>query len=211
MAASAWQKLTPLPRIEQLSEKVIRILGCNPGMKTLQGTNTYLVGSGKRKILIDTGEPKKSEYITNLRNTLTEYDSDIQEIVVTHWHNDHVGGVSDVCKEIIKSTEIGVSKFKRLSKPDIDLGSIAYKFIENNHIFKTEGATLRAILTPGHTEEHMVLYFEEENAIFSGDTVLGESTTRTWQAFLYYTSNDNKEDIHVVLSCLADVWIVLYQ
>lgn len=34
----------------------------------------------------------------------------------------------------------------------------------------------RAMLTPGHTEEHMVLYMEEENAIFAGDTLLGEST-----------------------------------
>ncbi|KAH3802231.1 endoribonuclease LACTB2-like [Dreissena polymorpha] len=168
-------KLTPILNIEKLSERVIRILGCNPGDFRLQGTNTYIVGKGKKRILIDTGDSDKPEYISNLKKVLKEHCCGIQEIIVTHWHEDHVGGVPDIHKNILTES-VRVSKFKRFEQQDEPISPVEYTFVENKHIFNTEGATLRAIHTPGHTEEHMVLYLEEENAVFSGDTILGEST-----------------------------------
>ncbi|KAH7340094.1 beta-lactamase-like protein [Rhizoctonia solani] len=91
-----------LPNIQKLSSLVTRVLGQNPGKFTLQdlpqGTNTYLIGRSPPYILIDTGEGKP-EYVGQLRKALEsspDGQCPISDIIITHKHMDHHGGLIDV-------------------------------------------------------------------------------------------------------------------
>lgn len=99
-------KLSELAKISVLSDRVIRILGCNPGPFTLQGTNTYLVGKGKQRVLIDTGEGNQPDYIKLLREVLDSNTVKLSSIILTHWHPDHIGGLEEVLRLVDNEGEL---------------------------------------------------------------------------------------------------------
>ena len=84
----------PLPKqppCEDLSPRVTCVLGSNPGSFTLNGTNLYLVGTGKRRILIDTGElGPREKVIASLRAAMRERGVEgLDHLIITHLHHDH--------------------------------------------------------------------------------------------------------------------------
>ncbi|KKZ67403.1 hypothetical protein EMCG_06931 [[Emmonsia] crescens] len=150
-------QLLQLSDVERLSSRVIRILDA--------GTNTYLIGQGHERLLIDTGEGRPI-WSESLKSTLENEKATIKTALLTHWHPDHIRGVPDLLK-ICPDVEI------HKNQPDAD----RQLNIEDGQLFKVEGATLRAYSTPGHTQDHMVFVLDEEDAMFTGDNVLGHGTS----------------------------------
>lgn len=86
--------LPPLALTEKVSEITWRVLGMNPGSHTLQGTNTWLIGSGDERILIDTGEDITAKAYTKLLLDVVFPSlgcKRLSKIILTHGHGDHQG------------------------------------------------------------------------------------------------------------------------
>lgn len=175
-------QLAHLPEVQRLSPACIRILGGNPGKFTLQGTNTYLVGTGARRLLIDTGEGKPS-WIAALRRTLAEEDAVISHALISHWHGDHQGGIKDL---------LALSADTKVLKSQPEDGQLD---IADGQKFSVDGATLTAVHTPGHTVDHMVFVFEEEDALFTADNVLGQGTAVFEDLATYLASLDRMKGL----------------
>lgn len=160
------------PEVARWSERVHVALGMNPGLFTGPGTNTYLIGTGPERILLDTGDGR-DEYLPVLERALADAGcTGIQEIVLTHGHPDHLGGVRSVLERF------GPLRVSKRPAPggDADLG-FAWEPLADDCVIRSEGATLRGIYTPGHAVDHLCFALDEEGAIFSGDNVLGAGTT----------------------------------
>ena len=161
-----------LPDVDVWSERVVVALGQNPGAFTGPGTNTYLVGTGRRRILLDTGEGR-AEYLPVLEQALARAGGvAIQEIVLTHGHPDHMGGVAKLIERY------GPLRVSKRPWPGVDdRYPVPVTPLDDGDRVACEGATLRAIHTPGHAEDHLCFRLEEEGSLFSGDNVLGVGTT----------------------------------
>ena len=136
------------------------LLAHNKTHNNKPGTNTYLIGRGHKRILIDTGEGKPT-WAANLQTVLSEENATVHQALLTHWHGDHVSGLPDLLR-ICPQAQI----FK--NQPDSTQTDI-----QEGQVFSVEGATLTAFHTPGHTVDHMVFMLEEENAMITGDSKCG--------------------------------------
>jgi glyoxylase-like metal-dependent hydrolase (beta-lactamase superfamily II) len=159
----------PFPTTATPTPLVGRVLGLNPGMMTGPGTNTYLVGR-RDPVLIDTGAGV-ADYPDLMERYLAERGwSRPSRVLLTHRHVDHVGGVAQLR---MKWRGLRVSKMRHkdsgLPEPIEDL--------RDGQVVEADGATLVPVHTPGHASDHLCYYLREEQALFTGDVVLGGSTT----------------------------------
>lgn len=97
----------------------------------------------------------------NVIRYLDDHDISISHVLLTHWHGDHTGGIADL---------LAHNPNTQVHKHELGQGQ---RNIVNGQKFRTQGATLRAVLTPGHTTDHTCFVLEEANALFTGDNVLG--------------------------------------
>lgn len=151
------------------SALVGRVLGLNPGLMTGPGTNTYLVGR-RDPILIDTGAGVAG-YLPLLERYLSERGwFRPSRVLLTHRHGDHLGGVTQLRQ---RWPDLSVAKMRHrdaaLPEPIDDL--------RDGDVVSGDGVSLVAVYTPGHASDHLCYYLREEAALFTGDVVLGGSTT----------------------------------
>ena len=85
--------------------------------------------------MIDTGDGESPEYLELLEKVLRESQVTVGEIVLTHWHGDHVGGIGPVRKSI--GQECRAWKFPR------DTGEDGYTELADGQEIETEGASLK--------------------------------------------------------------------
>jgi len=172
MAAPVMMGMT-MPESELWSPLVCVALGQNPGPFTGPGTNSYLVGAGEARLLLDPGQGEPA-YLPVLRRAMERCGCRaIQEIVLTHGHPDHIGGVRPVLQHFGRAP---VHKMPH-EQLDANYADLELRPLHDGARIETEGATLRAIHTPGHAPDHLCFMLEEERALFSGDNVLGVGTT----------------------------------
>jgi glyoxylase-like metal-dependent hydrolase (beta-lactamase superfamily II) len=168
----------PTGRIERPGPLVRRLLAPNPSPFTYTGTQTYIVGEGKVAV-IDPG-PDLPEHVEALTAALA--GERVAAIVCTHTHRDHspasrplqaaTGAPIVGCAAFHVETEDGGradEAFDRDYRPD--------RVLQDGEALSGPGWTLRAVATPGHTSNHLCLSLEENGALFSGDHVMGWSTT----------------------------------
>jgi len=161
----------------QLSPLIRRVVAKNPSMFTLHGTGTYIVGKGNVAI-IDPG-PNIPEHIAAVLETVR--GETVTDIVITHTHIDHSPATPHV-KAATQATTWGFGPHGTTHTGEQVEEGADYDFVPDrklgdNMLVEGNGWTLEAIHTPGHTSNHICLALKEENIMFSGDHVMGWSTS----------------------------------
>jgi glyoxylase-like metal-dependent hydrolase (beta-lactamase superfamily II) len=169
-------------QVEEIAPGVRRVLCNNPSPFTFKGTMSYIVGRGEVAI-IDPG-PDDETHIATLLDAVKH--ETVTHIVVTHTHRDHSPGAAKV-KAATSAATYGEGPH-RAARP-LHIGEAPRLDASNDTDFRPDhpladgdvmsgrGFALEAITTPGHTANHMAFGLRGQDLLFSGDHVMGWSTS----------------------------------
>jgi glyoxylase-like metal-dependent hydrolase (beta-lactamase superfamily II) len=157
--------------------QVRRILAPNPSPFTFTGTQTFIIGHGEVAV-IDPG-PDDPAHVEALLAALGSESA--AAILVTHTHRDH----SPASRPLAAATGAPIIGCAPLALEDagpradaaFDFDYAPDRVLEHGERSEGPGWTLEAVATPGHTSNHLCFAFVEQAALFTGDHVMGWSTT----------------------------------
>jgi glyoxylase-like metal-dependent hydrolase (beta-lactamase superfamily II) len=138
--------------------RVVRVLAPNPGPFTLEGTNTWIVGS-EPALVIDPGPDDRAHL-----EAVAQEAGTVRAILLTHDHPDHAAGAEQV------SGMVGAPVRAFRAGPGREQ-------LADGERIPADGAALRTVPAPGHTADHVVFLTEGEGGLFTGDAVLGRGTS----------------------------------
>jgi glyoxylase-like metal-dependent hydrolase (beta-lactamase superfamily II) len=172
----------PAGELQRVSALVRRLVAPNPGPFTFTGTCTYVVGDGD-VALIDPG-PDDAAHVDALLAALK--GERIGKIFVTHTHRDHspaarllqaaTGAEILGCAPFFPARELALGETNKLDAAN-DLDHRPDRVLGDGETIAGPGYSLRAVATPGHTMNHLCFELAEEKALFTGDHVMGWSTS----------------------------------
>lgn len=166
-------------QVEQVSSLIRRVIANNPSPFTFAGTGTYIVGRNNVAI-IDPG-PADQLHIDAILQVLE--GERITHVFVTHTHADHSPGCA-LLNQQRRITTYGFGAHQRFQDKDelvveepADFNFVPDVQVKHEDLIVGENWTIRCLHTPGHTSNHMCYLLEEEKALFTGDHVMGWSTS----------------------------------
>ncbi len=167
-SAETCRRMTPLVR---------RVLAGNPSAFTYTGTQTYVVGRGEVAV-IDPG-PALPEHVDAILASVA--GERVAAILCTHTHRDH-SPAAPLLKAATGAPIIGCAALVLddggpRADAAFDRGYAPDRVLADGQCLAGPGWTLAAVATPGHTSNHLCFALAQERALFTGDHVMGWSTT----------------------------------
>ena len=157
---------------------VRRVLAGNASAFSFTGTQTYLVGAGADLAVIDPG-PDESDHLDALLAAIG--DARVIAIACTHTHRDHSPAAAPLAAltgaPVIGCAALTLEDDGPRSDAAFDDSYAPDRVLEDGEQIAGQGWTLTALATPGHTSNHLCFALEQSGALFTGDHVMGWSTT----------------------------------
>ncbi|MBV9090155.1 MAG: MBL fold metallo-hydrolase [Mycobacteriaceae bacterium] len=149
-------------RLRRVTDSASVLLADNPGLMTLEGTNTWVL-SGPRSeemVVVDPG-PEDAEHVRQVAQV-----GKVSLVLISHRHGDHTGGIDQLVELTGAPVRAAGSGFLR---------GLGGRPLTDGEVIEAAGLRIQVVATPGHTADS--LSFVLDDAVLTADTVLGRGTT----------------------------------